>query len=326
MKTVVIANPQAGNGRVGRLWADYQRNIAGLYGAPQIHLTTAPNEATLLARQAIHHGAERIVVVGGDGTVNEVINGFFENGQAIGAHVLLAIHSAGTGGDFARAIGLPADPLAAAAFNGTKERCIDVGKATFINHAGEQETRYFLNIASFGSSGLIAKKVNATSKRLGAQLSFFIGTVRGLLAYKNQCVRLRIDGYQVKEMAINTVAIANGSYFGGGMMIAPHALLDDGAFDVVIVGDVGIMTFLARAPRLYRGTHLSLPCIHNFRGPVVEAVACDNVPVLLELDGEPVGQLPARYQILPQALRLYAPSIASGPYAKQHDKSNAVVN
>lgn len=309
MKTVVIANPHAGNGRVKKHWVEYQRSLTSVFGAAQIHLTAAPGDATLLTRQAIHEGAERIVAVGGDGTVNEVVNGFFDNEEPIGADVCLAICSAGTGGDFARSIGLLGKPFVPA-FTLATERRVDVGKASFINHTGQRVTRYFLNIASFGSSGLIVEKVNHTSKRFGARLSFFIGTLHGLLSYRNQCVRLRIDGDAGVEMLINTVAIANGRYFGGGMMIAPDAALDDASFDVIVVGDVGAPTFLHYAPRLYNGTHLNLPFIRSFSARVVEASPVGNTPIPLELDGEQVGRLPARCENLPQALRLYAPSIA----------------
>jgi diacylglycerol kinase (ATP) len=308
MKTVIIANPHAGNSRVERHWADYQGNLTNIFDSPQILFTTAPGYATQLARQAIHDGAERIVAVGGDGTVNEVVNGFFDNDEPIGAKVSLAIYSLGTGGDFARSIGLSGKPLISA-FDSATERRIDVGKASFINHAGQRETRYFLNIASFGSSGLVVKKVNSTSKRFGAHLSFYVGTLRGLLAYQNQRVRLHIDGLADEERLINTVAIANGRYFGGGMMIAPDASLDDAYFDIVIVGDVSALTFLRYAPRLYCGTHLSLPFMHSARGRVVEAKPVGNAPILLELDGEQVGRLPVRYENLPRALRLFTPSI-----------------
>lgn len=306
MKTVVIANPHACNGRVGRHWADYARRITKVIGPLEFCHTSAPREATVMVRQAIHAGAERIVVVGGDGSVNEAVNGFFENDQPIGAGVALAVWPVGTGCDFARSIGLSGVSLAQA-YAGATERRIDVGKASFTNLDGRRESRYFLNIASCGSSGLIADKVNTSHKWLGAQLSYYIGTLHGLLAYQNQRVRLKIDDKIEEEMLINTVAVANGRYFGGGMMIAPHALLDDGALDIIVVGDVGVMTFLKDSTLLYRGKHLAQPYIRSFRGSVVEVTPLDDTPVLLECDGEQVGRLPVRYEILPQALRLFAP-------------------
>jgi diacylglycerol kinase family enzyme len=239
-----------------------------------------------------------------------VVNGFFDNNKPIGAQVSLAICSAGTGGDFARSIGLSGKPLTTA-FASATERRIDVGKASFINHSGQSETRYFLNIASFGSSGLVVEKVNGTSKLFGAKLSFYVGTLRGLLAYRNQRVQLHIDGHVDKQRVVNTVAVANGRYFGGSMMIAPDASLDDGAFDTTVIGDVGALTFLRYAPRLYRGTHLNLPFIHSIRGQIIEANPVDNAPILLELDGEQVGRLPVRFENLPQALRLFAPAITN---------------
>jgi diacylglycerol kinase (ATP) len=307
MKTVAIANPHACNGRVGRHWADYTRAITGVFGTVEFCHTTAPGEATSLVRRAIHAGAERIVVVGGDGSVNEAVNGFFEHDQPIGAAVSLAVWPVGTGCDFARSIGLSGVSLAQAYACAT-ERRIDVGKATFSNPEGRSESRYFLNIASFGSSGLIADKVNTSHKWLGSRISYFIGTLHGLLTYRNQHVRLKIDDKPEEEMVINTVAVANGRYFGGSMMIAPHALLDDGALDIIVVGDIGVLKFMKDSSLLYKGKHLARPYARSFRGRVVEVTPLGDTPVLLEFDGEQAGCLPVRYEILPQALRLFAPA------------------
>jgi diacylglycerol kinase (ATP) len=305
MKTVAVANPHACNGRVGRHWADYARSMSEVFGPLEFCHTTAPGQMTLLVRQAIHAGAERIVVVGGDGSVNEAVNGFFENEQPIGAGVTLAVWPVGTGCDFARSIGLSGVSLAQA-YTNAAERRIDVGKASFTNLEGHRESRYFLNISSCGSSGLIADKVNKSHKWLGSQLSYYIGTLHGLMAYRNQRVRLRVDD-KTDEMLINSVAVANGRYFGGGMMIAPHASLENGALDIVVVGNVGMPTFLKDSPLLYKGKHLAQPYIRSFRGSAVEVIPLGDTPVLLECDGEQVGRLPVRYEILPQALRLFGP-------------------
>lgn len=306
MKTVVIANPHACNGRVGRNWIGYARSITNIFGQVEFFHTTGPGEATLLVRQAIHAGAERIVIVGGDGSANEAVNGFFEDNQPIGAEVVLAVWPVGTGCDFARSIGLSGVSLAQA-YAGATERRIDVGKASFTNLDGVRESRYFLNIASFGSSGLIANKVNTSHKWLGSRISYFIGTLHGLLAYRNQSVRLRIDDQSEEILVINTVAIANGRFFGGGMMIAPHAMLDDGALDIIVAGDISVLTFMKDSSLLYKGKHLAQPYVRTFRGRVVDVTPLGDTPILLEFDGEQVGSLPVRYEILPQALRLFAP-------------------
>lgn len=307
MKTVAIANLHASNGRVGRHWDDYARDISTVFGPFEFCPTTAPGAATQLTQQAIHAGAERIIVVGGDGSINEVINGFFEHDQPIGTNVELAVWPVGTGCDFARSIGLSGIPLAQA-YAGATVRRIDIGKARFTNLSGRLETRYFLNIASLGSSGLIANKVNASHKWLGTTLSYYIGTLHGLLSYRNQRVRLRLNEQTEEDIMINTVAIANGCFFGGGMMIAPRALLDDGALDIIVVEDVGITTFLKDAPLLYKGQHLQQSYIRSYRANVVEVTPLGKAPVLLEFDGEAVGTLPVRYEILPQPLNLLAPN------------------
>lgn len=306
MKTLVIANPNACNGRVGRYWPGYSRDIINVFGQVEFCLTTTPCEASVLVRQAIHAGAERIVIVGGDGSVNEAINGFFEHDEYIGSKVELAVWPVGTGCDFARTIGLSGVTISQAYANAAVRK-IDIGKASFTNYEGLRETRYFLNIASFGSSGLIADKVNNSHKWLGSKMSYYIATLHGLLTYRNQRVRLRIDNKTEEEMVINTVAVANGRCFGGGMMISPNAFLDDGKLDITVVGDVGMMTFIKDASLLYNGIHLSQPYIRSFCGNVVEVTPLSDIPVLLEFDGEQVGKLPVKYEILPQALRLFAP-------------------
>ena len=308
MKTVVVANPHASNGRVGRKWADYARRLETAFGPVDFLQTAARSEASILVRRAIRAGAQRIVVVGGDGTVNEAVNGFFENDHAIGAEVCLAVWPVGTGCDFARSIGLTGASFEYA-LDGAEERRIDLGKASFVDQAGGLASRYFVNISSFGSSGVIVDKVNATSKLLGAGASYFIGALRGLVAYRNQAVRLRIDTTLEVEMVINTVVAANGRYFGGGMMMAPHAVLDDGALDIVVIGDIGVTAFLRDAPRLCQGLHLGQAYVRSFRAKQVEVQPLGKVPVLLELDGEQVGRLPVRYEIVPRALRLLLPRL-----------------
>jgi diacylglycerol kinase family enzyme len=193
------------------------------------------------------------------------------------------------------------------ALDEAEERPIDVGRAQFLDHTGKNVVRHFVNISSFGSSGLIVDKVNKSTKVLGGKASFCIGTLRGLVAYNNQRVRLRVDDVFDEEIVINTVAVANGRFFGGSMMIAPHALLDDGFFDVVVLGDIGLVTFLRYSGKIYKGRHIGLPEIRELRGRVVEATPLGREPVLIDLDGEQPGRLPVRYGVLPSAIKLLAP-------------------
>jgi diacylglycerol kinase family enzyme len=133
------------------------------------------------------------------------------------------------------------------------------------------------------------KSREAMEARLGGRASFCIGALRGLVAYNNQRVRLRVDDVFDEEIVINTVAVANGRFFGGSMMIAPHALLDDGFFDVVVLGDIGLVTFLRYSGKIYKGRHIGLPEIRELRGRVIEATPPGREPVLIDLDGEQPG-------------------------------------
>jgi YegS/Rv2252/BmrU family lipid kinase len=306
MKNVVVANPKAAAGRVQSLWEKSREAMEARLGGIEVRFTSGPGDATELTRRAIAEGANRIIAVGGDGTVNEVVNGFFDESGRAARETSLVVYPAGTGGDFARSIGMSGTD-AVLALDEAEERPIDVGRAQFLDHTGKNVVRHFVNISSFGSSGLIVDKVNKSTKVLGGKASFCIGTLRGLVAYNNQRVRLRVDDVFDEEIVINTVAVANGRFFGGSMMIAPHALLDDGFFDVVVLGDIGLVTFLRYSGKIYKGRHIGLPEIRELRGRVVEATPPGREPVLIDLDGEQPGRLPVRYGVLPSAIKLLAP-------------------
>jgi len=306
MKTAVIANPRASNGAVGRNWAKHNRVVVECFGVSDVRMSQGPRDATRLVRESLAEGYERIVVVGGDGTVNEAVNGFFaDDGTAIAPDVPLAYLPAGTGGDFARSIGLSGVDLRRALAAATA-RAIDVGRATLTAHDGSEITRYFVNISSFGSSGLIVDKVNRTTKMLGGKASFAIGAVKGLITYRNKRVRLTVDDLLDEEMRINTVAVANGRFFGGSMKVAPRAIVDDGELDVITIGDLTPYESITQLPKIYAGTHIASPKVRELRGKVITATPVDS-DVLIDLDGEQPGKLPVRYEVMPKALQLLAP-------------------
>lgn len=306
MKTVAVANPRAAAGRVKTWWQENKKAVEDRLGPVEVQFTTGPGHATRLARDAILEGATRVIAVGGDGTVNEVVNGFFDLDRLIGGNVQLLVYPGGTGGDFVRSIGMSGIAVAEALAN-AEERVIDAGRARLTAPDGSVRTHYFINISSFGSSGLIVDKVNKAPKVFGGKASFFVGTVRGLLAYRNQPVRLRIDDGPEEEHVINTVAVANGRFFGGSMKVAPDAIVDDGLFDIVVLGDIGLGTFVARSGDIYKGVHIKHPWVSVRRGKKVEATPLGKDPVLIDLDGEQPGRLPVTYEVLPRCIRLLAP-------------------
>jgi YegS/Rv2252/BmrU family lipid kinase len=308
-RTVVVVNPNSQGGRLGKRWPELADLLQRQFPFDDVR-TRGPGDATILVREALRAGAERIVAIGGDGTVNEVINGFFEHGVAIAPAASFALIPYGTGGDFRRSIEMPTETIEAAkviAANHT--RMIDVGKLDFVGTDGHPTSRMFANIASFGVSGVVDRLVNESGKKLG-RLSFALATARATWSYKNQRVQLIFDGDAQGrvETTINTVAVANGKYFGGAMMVAPNAELDDGLFDVVAMGDFGFGDLLKSGRRLYKGTHLGMDKVTARRARVVEAEPIDpNAIVELDVDGEPLGRLPARFELVPAAVKVVVP-------------------
>jgi YegS/Rv2252/BmrU family lipid kinase len=308
-RTVMIVNPKSQGGRLGKRWKDVADTIGRAFPFEEA-ITQAPGDATRLTREALRGGAERVVAIGGDGTINEVVNGFFdERGLAIAPAASFAVIPFGTGGDFRRTVNMPvglADAAAVIAAN--HRRHIDVGKLEFTAAGGGRALRMFANIASFGVSGVVDRLVNESGKKLG-RLSFMLATARATWSYKNQRVQLVFDGGERVEATINTVAVANGRYFGGAMMVAPNAELDDGLFDVIAMGDFGFGDLMKSGRRLYKGTHLTMDKVSARRARVVEAEPIDPGAVIeLDVDGENPGRLPARFELLPSALWVVVPT------------------
>lgn len=313
---VLVVNPSAQNGQLGRRWPDLSAALRRELGSFEEAVTSGPGDATRLCREALESGAQTVVAIGGDGTVNEVANGFFDGDRPVAPAATLGVLPFGTGGDFRKSVGLPADTRAAAKILAAGEvRTIDVGHLEMTGDGGAPRTRVFVNIASFGMSGVVDEYVNKASKRLGGRLSFMLATARAGLSYQNQRVHLVLDGDEsgALDLTVNTVAVANGRYFGGGMFIAPDAELDDGQFDVVAVGDMSKWDMLRHGGKLYRGSHLQLDKVTSRRARTVRAEPVGGGTVRLDVDGETPGTLPATFRILPAALRLVAP--ASSAYS-----------
>jgi len=300
---VLIVNPQSQGGALGRRWPELSTSIRRQLGSFEEMRTKGPGDATLLTRDAIRSGADVVVAIGGDGTINEVVNGFFDDGEPINPDAAMGVLPFGSGGDFRKTIAVPKDLDQAAhrLANGHPKR-IDVGRLDYTTSSGDLASRMFVNIASFGLSGLVDQFVNDSSKRLGGTLSFLTASARASLQYENQRVRLTFDDNEPIDTIIKVCAVANGRYFGGGMYIAPEASLDDGLFDVVSVGDVSRWELLTSGHRLYRGTHLTLDKVSHRRARRVVAEPLSSGEVLLDVDGEVPGKLPATFTNLHKAL------------------------
>jgi YegS/Rv2252/BmrU family lipid kinase len=306
-RALVVANPQSANGALGRRWPLLREVILANFGPFEHRFTTGVGDAARLTQQALADDYEMVVAMGGDGTISEVVDGFFtQAGRPLKPEAVLGVLPFGTGGDFRKTIDASTELAEGARhLRGQDTRSIDVGRLTYQTPQDTQRVRHFINIASFGISGLVDHFVNTTTKVFGGTVSFALATVRAMHKYRPQQASLRLDDRPPEEVTLHNVAVANGRYFGGGMQIAPHAQLDDGLFDVVTLGPMTWLDLLLRGHRVYSGTHLELPKVRADRARRVEAEPVDpDEAILLDVDGETPGKLPAIFEVVPGALRL----------------------
>jgi YegS/Rv2252/BmrU family lipid kinase len=305
-RTLLIVNPRSGGGATDRRWKRASECLRAVFGAVEVEHTRAPRDAERLAREGVRAGIERIVVAGGDGTLSEVATGLLAADLA--RYAQIGVLPLGTAADFARSLGIPSgldraiDCLASAGV-----RPVDAGRVTYRSLQGDERVSYYVNVASFGVSGLTCQLVNSGPKLFGGTLSFLFGALRAILRYRSAPVTIRVDGALVHDAPLTLAAGANGRFFGGGMRLAPDARLDDGLLDVVIVSGLSAVSRLSKLAGMYRGTHLADAATALHRGALVEAAAAPGT-VPLELDGEPLGTLPARFEILPAALSMIGPA------------------
>lgn len=310
MTAFVVVNPRSGGGRTKREWAGIERALSDAFPQMSIAMTQKRGDTEVLVREALLEGHSEIIAVGGDGTINEAVNGFFNEYGPISPDAVFGFVTSGTGGDFRKSFGIaPGAEAAIARLKRSTRRRVDVGRLSCITRHGEPMVRYFINIASFGMSGHIVDSVNRAriAKLFGGSFAFGFHSLMGLLRYGERTVRIRIDGDFDEITNISTVAVANGMYFGGGMKVAPNAKPDDGTFDVVIMGGTPRRRAPADMKLIYTGEHLNNPAVRVLRGQKIVAVPVAETrgkPVLIEVDGENAGRLPATFEILPRALNL----------------------
>jgi diacylglycerol kinase (ATP) len=292
--TTFLVNPASSGGATGRRWPTIEQRAAddGLRGA--VLFSQRPGHLTELARQAAEQGEQLLVVVGGDGSVNEVANGI-----AGLPDVEIAVIPRGTGWDFARSHGIPhrlGDAIQVA--RDGRAKAVDLGRATY-----RDGTSVFANVASAGMSGAIAARATETTKALGGKFSYLVATVSVFRRWKAGAVRVTVDGEE-RFGRMHDVIVALGRYIAGGMQLCPDADPADGKFDVLLIGDLTKRDLVLTMPKTYRGTHLPHPKAQVLRGATV-AVEADGLPI--ELDGEQPGTTPASFEVLPGALRVRLP-------------------
>ncbi len=301
MTTAAIVNPRAGSGAARRRWPHAAHLLAQRLGPIKTCFTEAPGHATALARELAEAGCDLLIVAGGDGTLNEVVNGILplSSGPRIGVLPLAS------GGDFARTLGLTGLAPAVDALAAGECRRIDAFRARFRDPGGVPVARCFLNAASFGLGAVAARGVRGWCRAVPGSARYLAAAIPPLASGRSYRVTLRFDDALPMAFDITTAAVANGQYQGGGIRIAPEAAVDDGLADITVVQRVSLAEVVVNLPILYSGAIHSHPKVRHWRAARVWAEAEDQVPV--ELDGEPVGTLPLEIEVLPKSLRFLFP-------------------
>ncbi|MCO4748308.1 MAG: diacylglycerol kinase family lipid kinase [Proteobacteria bacterium] len=302
-RTVVIANPTAGDGRVGRNFERLSAQIRKELGDVKVVKTERPGHGIQLAQKAVWDGADLLISLGGDGTHSEVVAGVFKDKDAQ-RRVTVGLLPCGSGGDFRRLLDASRDIGAHLALIKAREpHMIDVGVAHYLDEENIERSRIFLNECSVGMSATVCDNLNRSRKRFGAA-SYFAASVSAQLAHRPPLVRIRVDGQEVGDFLANTVMISNGQYAGGGMRFAPRARLTDGMLDVTVIKHANVMRMSLFSPTLYLGGPEDGGLVSTFRGFEVAVEVLTEGDAGVEADGELLGSTPLRAHVVPSGIRL----------------------
>ena len=309
-KTLVVINPHSAGGATGRRWAEIEPQVRATLGELDVQRTLGQRDAERIARDAVREGVQRLVVAGGDGTTSEVVSGLLAAGVANDAQI--GVLPMGTGRDLPRTLGIPPDMNAAIESLGRgATRRVDALRVTYTDRKGASRTVHSINVTSFGLSGLTVELVTRAPRAFGGSFAFFWGAIGSIVRYRPLRVRVEADGQEIRDAPITLVAAANGRYFGGGMHVAPDAQPDDGAIDLVVIGEISKPGLLRALPSLYTGGHLQHPAVSVHRATRVRAEpAPGQPPVFIDVDGEGLGTLPIEIELLPRAVTLFGTSPA----------------
>ena len=295
----VIVNPVAGASSTRRKWPLISRLLRRVGLSFDYEYTEGVGHAIELARAAASDEYHYVVAVGGDGTVNEVANGMLC--PAAASSTALGVISTGTGSDFARSVGIPRHHVGAcSSLTSSRRVLIDVGIVEY-QSKGESVRRFFVNAAGIGFDAAVVETTERLPKYFGGTVPYVAGLLRTLFGYRNKSVILRI-GDRVEGACILSVVVSNGSYFGGGMHVAPEASLNDNLLDVVVIGDIGKFELLKALPMVYKGTHGNHPKVNIEKAANVAVESSERV--LVHADGELLGEGPASFWLMPAALSI----------------------
>jgi YegS/Rv2252/BmrU family lipid kinase len=295
----IIVNPAAGAGKTAKKWPQIMVLLKSMGLDFKHDITEAPGHAVELAKAAVKKGYKIVVSVGGDGTIHEIVNGLHEAGAT--TDVAVGIVNTGTGADYIRTLGVPRRyKEACKCLLSRGRRIVDLGVVEYTK-GGQRQKRLFVNFAGIGFDAEVVRATTEKFKALGDMPSYLMGLFSTLMSYENRDVSIIVDG-EHGERRVCTILLNNGRYGGGGMMPAPNADPSDGFFDVVIIDDITKPDLIMSIPRIYRGTHLTHPKVTLLRAREVEIIP--TLTSAVQADGELLGEAPARFTVLPAALKV----------------------
>lgn len=310
-ETLVILNPASAAGATGRRRREVLHAIESKLGGVDLEVTAGPGDATRLARAATERGVSRILVAGGDGTASEIVSGILSSATDPAARPTIGLLPLGSGWDLARTLGLPRKlDLALDLIARGARRRIDAGRLEYRDATGRPASRFFVNEASAGLSGDTVQIVGRLAKSLGPRLGFAVGAVASILTHRPAQVAVEVDGQRIYEGGVSLIVAANGCYFGAGMKVAPDARIDDGLLEIALVRGLSVSRLLVNLPSLYPGRHGRHPEV-SFHSARSLAVLPKETALPIDLDGEAVGRLPLRAEVLPGAIEVFAEAIGS---------------
>lgn len=291
LKVLAIVNPVAGRGRARKIWTFLERKLARSGVEYSVEWTERPGHAIALAGEASAGGFSRVLAVGGDGTLREIVQGTLGSGVEVG------LIPAGSGNDFCRTLMIPADPVRALE--------IALGNSVIQLDVGELNGKAYLNVAGCGIDAEIASLAATKLRFLGGRLSYLASALVQLATHRPRRYDIIVDGRVISTHAY-LIAAANGRYYGGGMMIAPDADPSDGMLDICIVRDMTKAEFAANLPRVYSGRHVDHPLVEILRGRRI--VLQTDHPVRCQADGEIIASSPAKFEISSHRVTVACPA------------------
>ena len=322
-KWLVVVNPMASVGKSGKDWPVIRQKLVDAGIDFDDILTEYPRHAIEIVRNAIvEKGYRKFISVGGDGTNNEVINGIFTQDVVPTNDITMATIPIGTGNDWRRTFNIPLEYDDVIEIIKTGNVFVhDIGKLTYYND-GDPKTRYFLNAAGTGLDEMVCSSTNLMKQQgKGGTIRYLISVVKCLFKYKITHVQVTVDDEMVFDDNILSLSVGNCRYNGGGMMMMPNAIPDDGLLDVTVIRKVSIFKFAANVKNIYDGSFIhKIKEVQTFRGKKIRIVSIPPHSLMVETEGETLNNSPFDFEILPKAINMIVPKKEQVSTAKKKKK------